>query len=257
MRFAKVSGMVGVVAGVALAATACGGGSGSKKAAAPASPAGASAPSAPSAPGSAAAPDPSASASPSGPDGAKYLAAFLQPATFEAGLDHVTGYPNWDNAAVGDVHGLATLDCYTLENGGEASGSTMQAYDLMVSSGPNQDFATQKAYTFGTGDALKMMQYVQYRVDTDCAAFDHTPTSGPKIHTTMTEKAVSGLGDQAIQVTATDTPAGGTATTLSALLVRYGDNVLYVSFSNADAGKATSFDLTSREKTIAQNLHLG
>ena len=51
-----------------------------------------------------------------------------KPATFEAGLTAVTGYPNWDNGDVGDVHGLAALDCYSLENGGEASGSTMQAY---------------------------------------------------------------------------------------------------------------------------------
>lgn len=250
MRFAKISGTVGLVAGAALALSACNGGSGTK--------AGGPAPTAPSAASQNGAADPGASAGPTGPDGEKYLAAFLQPATFEAGLSAVTGYPNWDNGDVGDVHGLASLDCYSLENGGEASGSTMQAYQTMMSNGPDQDFATQKAYTFATGDAIKMMQYMQLRVDGDCKAFDHTPTDGtPKIHTTMTQHEVPGLGDQAIALSATDQPAGKAVVPFEALLVRYGDTVIYVSFSNADADKVKAFDLTSREKAIAQNLHLG
>jgi hypothetical protein len=236
---------------MALVLGACGGG-GSK-----AHTAATKAPSAAASSGAAAA-NPSASASPTGPDGDKYLAGLLKPADFEAGLSSVSGYPNWDNGDTGDVHGLAALDCYTLENGGEASGSIMQAYDVMSSNGPNQDFATQKAYIFNTGDATKMMQYVELRIGNDCAAFDHTPTDGSaKIHTTMTEQPVSGLGDEAVALSVVDQPAGGAAVSFDALMVRYGDTVVYVSFSNTDANKVKAFDLTSREKSIAKNLNLG
>lgn len=256
MRFTKVSGIVGAVAGIALTLSACGGGGSKAHTAATAAPTGAA--SSGAAAGSPSAGSPSASASPTGPDGDKYLAGLLKPADFEAGLSSVSGYPNWDNGDTGDVHGLAALDCYTLENGGEASGSTMQAYDVMSSPGPNEDFATQKAYTFATGDATKMMQYVSLRVGNDCAAFDHTPTDGSaKVHTTMSVQPVSGLGDQALSLSVVDQPAGGQAVSFDALMVRYGDTVIYVSFSNADPNKVKSFDLTTREKSIAKNLNLG
>lgn len=250
MRVAKVSGIVGTVAVAALLLSACNGGSGSKKTGTPA-PSGAAA-------SSSAGAAPSASASPTGPDGDKYLAGFLKPDDFAHGLYAVPGYPSWDNGDAGAVQLLAVMDCYTMENGGEDAGSTMQAYQVMTSAGPNQDFATQKAYTFNPGDGTKMLQYIQLRINTECKAFDHAPTDGtPKIHTTMSQHAVPGLGDEAVALTATDTPATGQAATLSALMVRYGDTVLYVSFSNADPNKVAAFDLTSKVKTIAQNLHLG
>ena len=52
-----------------------------------------------------------------------------------------------------------------------------------------------------------------------------------------------GLGDEAIALSATDQPAGRRRIPFEALLVRYGDTVVYVSFSNANADKVKAFDL--------------
>lgn len=257
---AKNFGLAAAACLVTISAAACGSSSGkfsSASAAASSSPTSATAPTV-----SAAAPATSVPATPTTTESApalftdpQLLDALLTPSDWGSGWSHTKDFPVAGTSLTGGVDQLPNLDCWTVTDGeGTQIGSLATAQDLEI--GPNEDTAHQIADQFVTGDAATMMSELAKKID-DCTTFTHTPKDNSTTYTDKaSQKAVSGLGDQAIKTTVyDDSPAWGKDVSVE-LDVRYGDVVVSVIYDSTDSSRALGYDVAGKVKAIAAKLKL-